>query len=329
METKNNFAPKKKLYNFFTHIVIFIFATSLFTLEGCASNKIKKTSHNKQKYGRYSQKHDKYPKASSIPSLKHVKNALPKKEPKSRCGNPKSYVVLNKRYQVLDTSKGYKKRGIASFYGTKFHGHKTSNGETYNMYEMSAAHKSLPIPTYAQVTNLKNGKKIIVRINDRGPFHGNRIIDLSYAAAYKLGMLGVGTANVEVKAIDPNNWKGNKLRRKRFNKHTNKVIAEQEVQKQNKNLNTLSLSSNAQPSLSTNTHLQMGAFSNKNNAESLAEKIKNVTEHPVYISETQNNSGKIYRVNVGPIHNENIQSLKEKFKSENLPNPITLGLSSN
>jgi len=135
-----------------------------------------------------------------------VRDAIPRAEPRSKYGNPKNYKVLGKWYSVRESSAGYNEKGIASWYGKKFHGHKTSNGETYNMYGMSAAHKSLPLPSYVQVTNLSNGQRVIVRVNDRGPFHGGRIIDLSYAAASKLDMLGGGTARVEVEAIDPGSW---------------------------------------------------------------------------------------------------------------------------
>ncbi len=128
---------------------------------------------------------------------------IPKVEPKSKYGNPKSYVVFGQRYYTLPSAKGYVEQGIASWYGTKFHGRRTSSGETYDMYAMTAAHKTLPLPTYARVTNKKNGRSIIVRINDRGPFHDNRIIDLSYAAATKLGIVTTGTGLVEVRAIDP------------------------------------------------------------------------------------------------------------------------------
>lgn len=137
-----------------------------------------------------------------IPDLSKIPNAVPKKEPKSKIGNPKSYTVFKKNYEVMHSSKGYKEKGTASWYGKKFHGYHTSNGEIYDMYGMSAAHKTLPLPTYAKVTNLQNGKHVIVKINDRGPFHDDRIIDLSYAAASKLGILANGTANVEVMAID-------------------------------------------------------------------------------------------------------------------------------
>lgn len=133
--------------------------------------------------------------------LSHVADAVPRDEPKSRGGNRSPYTVLGKQYSVLDSSAGYRKRGTASWYGKKFHGHKTSNGEVYDMYGMSAAHKALPLPTYVRVTNLDNGRQVVVRVNDRGPFHGSRLIDLSYAAAYKLDMLKGGTARVEIEAI--------------------------------------------------------------------------------------------------------------------------------
>ncbi len=135
--------------------------------------------------------------------IDRTEKVVPKVEPKSKYGNPKSYVVFGKRYYTLPSSRGYVEQGIASWYGTKFHGRRTSSGETYDMYAMTAAHKTLPLPTYARVTNKKNGRSIIVRINDRGPFHDNRIIDLSYAAATRLGIVTMGTGLVEVRAIDP------------------------------------------------------------------------------------------------------------------------------
>ena len=126
-----------------------------------------------------------------------------KSEAKSRYGNPESYVVFGKRYHVLDSAKGYKERGIASWYGTKFHGRRTSSGEPYDMFAISAAHKSLPIPSYVRVRNLENGRSLIVRVNDRGPFHPGRIIDLSYTAAVRLGVYAKGSAKVEVEAVTP------------------------------------------------------------------------------------------------------------------------------
>jgi rare lipoprotein A len=135
----------------------------------------------------------------SIPDLPG--DPVPRPEPRSRYGNGPFYEVLGETYRVMDSSSGYKERGVASWYGKKFHGRLTSNREPYDMYAMTAAHKTLPLPTYVEVRNLRNDKTIIVRVNDRGPFVHNRIIDLSYAAALKLDMVRDGTSLVEVTAI--------------------------------------------------------------------------------------------------------------------------------
>ncbi len=135
-----------------------------------------------------------------------IKDAVPRREPVTSAGNKSPYTVLGQTYVLLPTAKGYHATGIASWYGTKFHGQSTSNGEKYDVYEMTAAHKTLPIPCYVLVTNLENNKQAIVRVNDRGPFVSNRLIDLSYAAAVKLGYADKGTAFVEVTAIDVDNW---------------------------------------------------------------------------------------------------------------------------
>jgi rare lipoprotein A (peptidoglycan hydrolase) len=150
---------------------------------------------------RYGSKNDSVP--TEMPDFSKIPEPVPKNEPRSLYGNKSPYTVLGQTYNVLPTPKGYVERGIASFYGNKFHGYKTSNLEEYDMYQFSAAHKTLPLPSYARVTNLENGKSVIVRINDRGPFHENRIIDLSFAAAVKIGVWPSGTGLVEVRAIDP------------------------------------------------------------------------------------------------------------------------------
>lgn len=138
----------------------------------------------------------------AIPDIDAIPEPVVKAEPRSRAGN-RSYAVLGKRYQVRDTAEGYVEEGMASFYGKKFHGRLTSNQEVYDMYAFSAAHKSLPLPSYVRVTNVANGKSVVVRVNDRGPFHAGRIIDLSFAAATKLGFTHHGTARVEVRALMP------------------------------------------------------------------------------------------------------------------------------
>jgi len=153
------------------------------------------STHN----GRYAQKHDSTPSRKPYPS--ELIDAVPRDELPSRGGN-KNYTVRGKHYNVLSTSKNFTETGIASWYGNKFHGHLTSNGEIYNMYGMTAAHKNLPLPTYVKVTNNNNNKSVIVRVNDRGPFHESRVIDLSYSAAYKLDMLKTGTTNVTIEVID-------------------------------------------------------------------------------------------------------------------------------
>ena len=140
---------------------------------------------------------DELPKVDLIPEPVVVA------EPRSRYGNRSPYTVLGKSYRVLDDAEGYVDRGIASYYGQKFHGRRTSSLEVYDMYTFSAAHKTLPLPSYARVTNLANGESVVVRVNDRGPFHEGRIIDLSYAAAVKLGIHQTGTAREEGRALVP------------------------------------------------------------------------------------------------------------------------------
>ncbi|MFC3716544.1 septal ring lytic transglycosylase RlpA family protein [Luteimonas soli] len=140
---------------------------------------------------------DELPDVDAIPEPEVVA------EPRSRYGNRSPYKVLGKSYKVLDSAEGYDETGMASYYGNKFHGRRTSNLEVYDMYAFTAAHKSLPLPSFARVTNLDNGKSVVVRVNDRGPFHDGRIIDLSYAAAVKIGIRDRGTGRVEVVGLTP------------------------------------------------------------------------------------------------------------------------------
>lgn len=215
-------------------------------------------------------------------NLSSVPDAVPRDEPRSRYGNPASYEVLGKRYHVMASAEGYIEKGISSWYGTKFHGRKTSSGERYDMYAMTAAHKSLPLPSYVQVTNLNNGRKVIVKVNDRGPFHENRIIDLSYAAAYRLGILGKGTGFVEVRAIDPSQpapvtriASSNEAPVRGTNESpTDKVI---------------------------NLYLQVGAFISRDNAERLHSRLLDAALGNTLISQVQSNGNTIYRVRLGPI----------------------------
>ncbi|MBB3189365.1 septal ring lytic transglycosylase RlpA family protein [Halomonas cerina] len=153
---------------------------------------------------RYALSSDAYPQQP--PDVSEVPDAVPRVEAPSRAGNRPTYEVWGETYHVLPDARGYARQGTASWYGKKFHGYATSNGEIYDMYRMSAAHRSLPLPTYARVTSLDNGRSVIVRVNDRGPFHSDREIDLSYAAAARLDILDEGTGRVRVEAIDPRAW---------------------------------------------------------------------------------------------------------------------------
>lgn len=207
-----------------------------------------------------------------------IPDAVPRVEPLSRYGNPATYEVFGRRYEVLASSSGYVERGIASWYGSKFHGRRTSSGEPFDMYGMTAAHTSLPLPTYAEVTNLANGRTIIVKINDRGPFKHNRLIDLSYAAAAKLGITQQGTGMVEVRAIDPVNWQSNATR-----------------------LAAVDADKGAAPGL----YLQIGAFSQMENAVRLRSRLENAAHNGVHVVHTGSGNTPLYRVRIGPLPDVN------------------------
>lgn len=240
-----------------------------------------------------------------------ISNADPKCEPLSRYGNPECYDVQGQKYYVLKSAKGYCKTGLASWYGTKFHGKKTSSREPYDMFAMTAASTNLPIPTYVEVTNLENGKKIIVKVNDRGPFKSDRIIDLSYAAAAKLGFANRGTANVQVKAIDPEDLRNEKISQEVL-LASNNSMAEVQI-----NPITLPAPSETSKPITLTRYVQLGAFSNHDNAEKLQKEISSYTDAQVMIKEGVSNNRPIYRVQVGPFNSVSesdsvLNTLKEK-----------------
>jgi len=231
--------------------LILLAAIAVFLIAGCAGDKKKDVE------------------SVDGPSSRHitaadVKDAVPKKEPLARYGNHSPYTVLGKTYTVMRSSKGYHERGIASWYGTKFHGRRTSSGELYDMHLATAAHKSLPLPTYAEVTNLDNGRKMVVKINDRGPFHEDRIIDLSYAAAIKLGVDKTGTARIDVRAIDVGTPK------------------------------------RASVKVADGTFLQVGAFSKRKTADDLAGRMVAAQLKPVSVQKSRG----LYKVWIGPYASE-------------------------
>ncbi|MDP1708550.1 MAG: septal ring lytic transglycosylase RlpA family protein [Gammaproteobacteria bacterium] len=215
------------------------------------------------------------------PDLASLPEPVPRPEPRSRYGNPPSYTVYGKRYFVMESSTGYVERGTASWYGTKFHGQYTSSREPYDMYAFTAAHKTLPIPCYAQVTNLRNGRTLIVRINDRGPFVGDRLIDLSYAAASRLGILDTGTGQVEVRVIDVS------------------TPASTAVAAHDRSIAALPQTSQSAPAAPT--YLQMGAFQSRGNAERLRDTLLSKASITVQITEAPSPGGTLYRVRIGPV----------------------------
>ena len=215
------------------------------------------------------------PAERSVEELTRIPDAAPKVEPKSELGNMKTYEVFGKRYYVLDSSDGFNQEGIASWYGPKFHGKKTSSGEIYDMYAMTAAHKTLPLPSYLEVKNLENGRKIIVRVNDRGPFHDNRIVDLSYTAALKLDMFAKGTALVKIRAINPRSYKAGGAPVETRAKVDTEATPPQ-------------------------FYIQVGVFADQNNAESLKNKLLTL-QTPVKVDQATLNETAVYRVKIGPL----------------------------
>jgi rare lipoprotein A len=208
-------------------------------------------------------------------------SAVPRAERPSRYGNGPVYEVLGQRYTVLPSSNGYHERGVASWYGQKFHGRLTSNRETYDMYAMTAAHKTLPLPTYARVRNLRNNKSVIVRVNDRGPFVHNRIIDLSYAAALKLDMIGDGTSLVEVTALNASEPAGDVA--------TRQMVAAPDRP------DNVAVSSPAR------SFVQVGAFGNRENAERRRALLQENGIDGVLVHTDTSVTPTLYRVRIGPI----------------------------
>jgi rare lipoprotein A len=223
---------------------------------------------------------DSAPAARSV-DIDSIPDAVPKAEPKSRYGNPESYEVFGERYYVLNSSKDFVQRGIASWYGKKFHGRRTSSGETYDMYAMTAAHKNLPLPTYVEVKNLNNNKRVVVKVNDRGPFHDNRIIDLSYTAARKLDIVAKGTGLVEVRAIH-----------KKSNTRNKELIKKEGA--------PVRTAMNVAPT--SGFYIQVGAFSEALNAIRLQTRLAGIGDELIKVNEAKVNGQVVYRVQIGPIH---------------------------
>ncbi|MFV8783520.1 septal ring lytic transglycosylase RlpA family protein [Microbulbifer sp. SA54] len=230
----------------------------------------------------------------------------PVREPIGVAGNKSPYVVNGVKYRILKGVKGYREKGQASWYGTKFHGRKTANGEVYNMYAMSAAHKTLPLPSYAKVTNLDNGRSVIVRVNDRGPFVPGRIIDLSYTAAQKLGYIDKGVARVVVEALDP----------AALPSASETLAIEKDAAARQ------ALPQDASFKLPANTFLQVGAYSSASQAEEVRTQLAAAFGYPVSVSPVESGGKSLYRVRIGPIAQQRaLVSLRESIEKKSFGQP--------
>lgn len=246
---------------------------------------------------------DAYPE--SPPDVSQVPDAEPVAEPPAKYGNKSPYTVLGETYVLLPTAKGYRETGKASWYGKKFHGLRTSSGERYDMYRMSAAHRTLPLPSYVRVTNLANNRSVIVKVNDRGPFHSERIMDLSYAAAARLDMLKAGTAHVRLEAIDPDEYRaagGDK----------GKPAAA-----------PAPAPADEAPPGPARFYVQVGAFRESANAAVLQNRLMDLVYAPVGIA----NSGSpaVNRVQVGPFFSrEDAEKVSQIIRDNDLGTPIVV-----
>lgn len=261
-----------------------------FLMAACSGSKPKSSKPNapyNPNDGRY--KHDKDFGPSEDVDLSHIPDAVPRYEARTRAGNKNPYTVLGKTYHLIKDEKSYKERGYASWYGNKFNGYHTSNGELYDMYAMTGAHKTLPIPSYVRVTNLDNGKSVVVRINDRGPFHQGRIIDLSYAAAQRIGIHKAGTGRVEVEIALPGD--APPIPRRPDGNQAKQV----------------------ESALPPGTYLQIGAFGNKQAAQDFAATLGTRLTFPVIIN-SASAPKEIHRVRLGPFKDaKNLQMARDQL----------------
>jgi peptidoglycan lytic transglycosylase len=255
--------------------------------------------------------------------VSHIPDAVPRAEQRTKAGNKTPYTVLGKTYYVMPSSEGFRQEGYASWYGKKFHGRRTSNGEVYDMYGMTAAHKTLPIPSYVRVTNQRNGISVVVRVNDRGPFHGDRIIDLTYTAATKLGFVGQGTAPVAIEVISPGqSYNPTKASQVSSGVRVGKVPGDSAVVTAQASIpKAPAPEQSGGYQLPGNTFLQAGAFSSATAAAKVGDQIAQLTHFPVNVRQAPERD-QLYRVRIGPISdNWELLQLRELLQKNQLPAP--------
>ncbi|MBR9926754.1 MAG: septal ring lytic transglycosylase RlpA family protein [Gammaproteobacteria bacterium] len=256
---------------------------------------------------RYAMTGDAYP--LEPPDVSKVPNAEPRIEPLSRSGNRSSYEVWGETYHVLPDATGYVKQGTASWYGEKFHGYATSNGEIYDMYKMSAAHRSLPLPTFARVTSLDSGQSVIVRVNDRGPFHSDREIDLSYAAAARLGFLDNGTGAVRVEAIEPEQWLAQQGRSHQpvdGGPSPSSTVNERPVR---------DAADQRSVAADDAIYLQIAALGSEEGAQQLQQRLVSELPHSVRVM----SDADVHRVQVGPVSPKQETQAREELRRAGFP----------
>jgi rare lipoprotein A len=238
--------------------------------------------------------------------LSGVAEPTPRDEPRSRYGNRSPYTVLGKSYRVRDSAEGYVERGVASWYGSKFNGRSTSSGEIYDMCAFSAAHKTLPLPSFVRVTNLDNGRSVIVRVNDRGPFHDGRLIDLSYAAAVRLGVDRTGTARVELRAITGEGEAGGEAAPVLAASRPTVAASRVPIHSDDNDARKI---------------VQVGSFAEKDNARRLADHLDDAGIDDVDLDRAEVDGRDVWRVRIGPVAGNEIEALLARIRALGLPNP--------
>jgi rare lipoprotein A len=310
-----------------------IILLSAVLLTACGTTSSPPSSSSSQpNAGRYQMENDS-PLLEPI-DLSKVRPVIPKVEKRTLAGNKSPYTINGRTYRVMESEAGYSATGFASWYGRKFHGHLTSNGEVYDMFQLSAAHTTLPIPSYIRVTNLDNGKSIVARVNDRGPFHDGRIVDLSYAGAVMLGYANTGTARVRVEAIVPGGdvipvapsappnltstppatptTPAAPLVREALPavsaaEVADEVVSERQLIEQNRGTE----------------YLQVGAFGSENSARALVDRLSRLTAFPVFVHSESGASGILHKVRIGPVTDDTpLQGLIDSVQAQGLGTPF-------
>ena len=267
-----------------------IFFLIILLVSGCSKKEQKRAPITNE--GRYAIEQDLAPNSPEF-DINTLEQWDLQPEAKSRYGNHSPYMVFGKTYYLADPQKGFEQTGTASWYGKKFHGHTTSNMEIFDMYKLTAAHRTLPLPSYVEVTNLDNNKKVVVRVNDRGPFKSKRIIDLSWAAAKVLDYDKKGLANVHIRLLHPNSHEPAKTQVAYTSNSTN------------------------QDGLK---FLQIGAYSQKNTALDIAKQLSQLIILPIHVTNTLADSP-LFRVRIGPLTDEvNLIDVIDKIQTKGFAN---------